>query len=224
MITKYGYDVYFTVAVICVVVIILAILFIEPKTYRFLLVFGSLVFLGFTTYFFRDPERTPTKCDNCILSPADGKVITVKQIRDEEFFHTDVRQISIFMSPLNVHVNRTPITGTVEHVRYIKGEYFAAFEDKASEKNEQMIIGLNGVQGKIMFKQIAGFIARRIVCDLKPGDTVIAGERFGMIKFGSRLDVFVPLSADIHVKNGDITKAGETILGEYHHSQLEMTN
>ncbi|MBN1398493.1 MAG: phosphatidylserine decarboxylase family protein [Bacteroidetes bacterium] len=223
MITKYGYDVYFTVAVICIVVIILATLFIEPKAYRYLLVLVSFVFLGFTTFFFRDPERTPPKGNNFILSPADGKVIVIKKVRDEEFFQTDVRQISIFMSPLNVHVNRNPITGTVEHIRYVKGEYFAAFEDKASEKNEQMIIGLNGVQGKILFKQIAGFIARRIVCDLKPGDTVIAGERFGMIKFGSRLDVFVPLSADIHVKLGDITKAGETILGEYPRNQTEMT-
>jgi len=221
MITKYGYDVYFTIAVLCIVVVILALLFIEPKTYRYLLIFVSIIFLGFTTYFFRDPDRTSPRGDNFILSPADGKVIVIKQVRDEEFFKTEIRQISIFMSPLNVHVNRIPITGTVEHIRYVKGDYFAAFEDKASEKNEQMIVGLKGTQGKIMFKQIAGFIARRIVCDVKPGDTVIAGERFGMIKFGSRLDVFVPLSVDIHVKVGDITKAGETILGEYPRSQSE---
>ncbi|MBI3786863.1 MAG: phosphatidylserine decarboxylase family protein, partial [Ignavibacteriales bacterium] len=128
----------------------------------------------------------------------------------------EVTQISIFMSPLNVHVNRNPISGAVQHLRYVKGEYFAAFEDKASEKNEQMIIGIEGERGKVLFKQIAGFVARRIVCTLHVGDTVKAGERFGMIKFGSRVDVFVPTDAAVRVKAGDITVAGETVLAEFH--------
>jgi phosphatidylserine decarboxylase len=119
------------------------------------------------------------------------------------------------MSPLNVHVNRSPVTGIVKHARYVKGEYFAAFEDKASEKNEQMIIGIECAKGKVMLKQIAGFIARRIVCPLKAGDTVNSGERFGMIKFGSRVDVFLPLSVNVQTKVGDHTVAGETILGDF---------
>jgi phosphatidylserine decarboxylase len=221
MITRYGYDVYFTIAAVCVVIIVLALIFIEPKSYRYSLIVVSLAFLGFTTNFFRDPERTTPKDENLIISPADGKIIVIKQVWDDEFFHANVQQISIFMSPLNVHVNRNPITGTVRHTRYVKGEYFAAFEDKASERNEQMIVGLEGANGKVMFKQIAGFIARRIVCPLKPGDTVNMGERFGMIKFGSRVDVYFPLSVNVRAQVGDITKAGETILGGYSQKESE---
>jgi phosphatidylserine decarboxylase len=221
MITRYGYDVYFTIAAVCVVIIVLALIFIEPKSYRYSLIVVSLAFLGFTTNFFRDPERTTPKDENLIISPADGKIIVIKQVWDDEFFHANVQQISIFMSPLNVHVNRNPITGTVRYTRYVKGEYFAAFEDKASERNEQMIVGLEGANGKVMFKQIAGFIARRIVCPLKPGNTVNMGERFGMIKFGSRVDVYFPLSVNVRAQVGDITKAGETILGGYSQKESE---
>jgi phosphatidylserine decarboxylase len=221
MITKYGYDVYFSIAAVCVVFIILALLFVEPKSTRYSLIFVSLIVLGFTTNFFRDPDRISPQSENLIIAPADGKVIVVKQLRDEEFFHADVWQVSIFMSPLNVHVNRNPISGAVKHVRYVKGEYFAAFEDKASEKNEQMIVGLEGKYGNVMFKQIAGFVARRIVCPLKTGDFVKSGERFGMIKFGSRVDVFLPLSTDVKIRVGDITRAGETILGEFSQNKSE---
>ena len=221
MITKYGYDVYFTIAAVCVVIIVLALLFIEPRSYRYSLIVVSFAVLGFVTNFFRDPERSTPAGGNLILAPADGKVVVVKKIFDNEFFHSDVWQISIFMSPLNVHVNRNPISGIVKHTRYVKGEYFAAFEEKASEKNEQMIVGVEGAGGKVMFKQIAGFIARRIVCPLKSGDTVQAGERFGMIKFGSRVDVFVPLTVEIKTKADDVTIAGETILGEFPKMRLE---
>ena len=215
MITKYGYDVFFTIATVCVVIIVLALLFLEPKSYRYSIIIVSLAVLGFTANFFRDPERITPKGENLILAPADGKIVAQKKIFDNEFFHSDVWQISIFMSPLNVHVNRNPITGVVKHTRYVQGKYFAAFEDKASEKNEQMIVGLESAKGKVMFKQIAGFIARRIVCPLRPGDTVNAGERFGMIKFGSRVDVLLPMSVDIRTKIGDVTIAGETIMGEF---------
>jgi len=215
MITRYGYDVFFTVTAVCLIVIVLALLFIEPKILRYGVALVAFVFLALTANFFRDPNRTTPKGDRLVIAPADGKVIHVKTVQDNEFFHSEVRFISIFMSPLNVHVNRNPITGTVTHTRYVKGEYFAAFEDKASEKNEQMIIGMESQHGKVLFKQIAGFLARRIVCDLKPGDAVVAGERFGMIKFGSRLDVFVPLTATVNVKVGDVTTAGETIIAEF---------
>lgn len=221
MITRYGYDVYFTIAAVCVVVIVLALLFIEPKSYRYSLIVVSLAFLGFTTYFFRDPERTTPKGENLIIAPADGKVIVIKNIHDDEFFHSDVQQISIFMSPLNVHVNRNPISGVVRYARYVHGEYFAAFKDKASEKNEQMIIGIEGKQERVMLKQIAGFIARRIVCGLKVGDRVKKGERFGMIKFGSRVDVFLPISASVRVTVGARAVAGETVLGEFSQNKLE---
>lgn len=216
MITRYGYDVFFTIVAICLVAIVVAVLFIEPKVFKFSVITGSLVLLGFTVNFFRDPNRITPAGSNLVISPADGKVIVVKKVQEPEYFHSEVTQISIFMSPLNVHVNRNPISGAVQHLRYVKGEYFAAFEDKASEKNEQMIIGIEGERGKALFKQIAGFVARRIVCTLHVGDTVKAGERFGMIKFGSRVDVFIPTDAAVRVNVGDVTVAGETVLAEFH--------
>ncbi len=214
-ITKYGYDVFFTVVALCVVLIVLAFLFIEPRVLKAGIIVVAVGFLGFTVNFFRDPERTIPAGDHLITSPADGKIILIKHVPEHEYFHGDATQISIFMSPLNVHVNRSPITGAVRYFRYVKGEYFAAFEDKASEQNEQTIVGMEGNRGKVLFKQIAGFIARRIVCPLQVGDTLRAGERFGMIKFGSRVDVFVPLTAAVRVKVGEVATAGETVLAEF---------
>ncbi len=191
----------------------------EPRFLRYSIVTIAVIIFLFTLNFFRDPERRTPAVSNAIISPADGKVISIKVVNEPEFFEGDAQLISIFMSPLNVHVNRIPVTGIVQHTRYVKGEYFAAFEDKASEKNEQMIVGIESHYGKVLFKQIAGFIARRIVCELKIGDTVTVGHRFGMIKFGSRVDIFVPTTATIKVNIGDITKAGETIVAEFSTSQ-----
>jgi phosphatidylserine decarboxylase len=216
MITKYGYDVFFTVTLVCVVAIACALLFIEPKGLRYGILSLSFVLLALTANFFRDPDRTSPQGDGLVLAPADGKIIAVRQVDEKEYLGSGATLVSIFMSPLNVHVNRNPIAGTVGHLRYVKGEYFAAFEDKASEKNEQMIVGIENRHGRVMFKQIAGFVARRIVCTLKMGEQVRAGERFGMIKFGSRVDVFVPAMAAVRVKLGDQTVAGETILAELH--------
>ncbi|MBI2620280.1 MAG: phosphatidylserine decarboxylase family protein [Ignavibacteriales bacterium] len=160
------------------------------------------------------PCRTPPPGEGLVVSPADGKVILAMNVTENEFFKSDAFQISIFMSPLDVHVNRIPISGKVAYFRYVRGEYFAAFEDKASEKNEQTVIGLENHLGKVLFKQIAGFVARRIVCNLEVGKPVTTGERFGMIKFGSRVDVFLPTSAIPRVSVGDRAVAGETILAE----------
>ncbi|MEX0602862.1 MAG: phosphatidylserine decarboxylase family protein, partial [Bacteroidota bacterium] len=182
---------------------------------RYGIVLLALAFFGFTLNFFRDPERITPQAEGLVISPADGKIIVVKKVNEPEFLNSEATQISIFMSPLNVHVNRNPISGTVDHYRYVKGEYFAAFEDKASEKNEQTVIGMSNSHGKVLFRQIAGFVARRIVCTLKVGDTVRAGERFGMIKFGSRVDVFVPAQATMRVAVGDIAVAGETVLAHF---------
>ncbi|HEY4612054.1 MAG TPA: phosphatidylserine decarboxylase family protein [Bacteroidota bacterium] len=214
-ITKYGYDVFFTITALCLVLTVVALAFVEPRGLKYGLVGVSLLFFGFTLNFFRDPDRATPRGENLVIAPADGKVIVVKQVSENEYFRGEATLISIFMSPVNVHVNRAPISGTVDHYRYVKGEYFAAFEDKASEKNEQTVIGIEGARGKVLFKQIAGFIARRIVCNLKPGDRTTAGERFGMIKFGSRVDVFLPTSASVNVNVGDGTVAGETVLAEY---------
>jgi len=215
MITKYGYDVFFTVSILCLLAIALSLLFVEPKILKYCIVAVSVIFLGLTINFFRDPERTSPAGEDLVLSPADGKIIAIRQVEEKEFLKSGSTVISVFMSPLNVHVNRNPIGGRVKHLRYVKGEYFAAYEDKASEKNEQMVIGIEGPRGRVLFKQIAGFVARRIVCTLKMDDTVKAGERFGMIKFGSRVDVFVSANAVIRAKIGDETVAGKTVLAEF---------
>ncbi|HEY6952166.1 MAG TPA: phosphatidylserine decarboxylase family protein [Bacteroidota bacterium] len=215
MITRYGYDVFFTIATVCTVLVIVAAIFIEPKLPRYCVIILSATFFGLTVNFFRDPDRTTPSGESHIIAPADGKIVAVRQIDENEYLHSRATQISIFMSPLNVHVNRNPISGTVQHVRYVPGEYFAAYEDKASEKNEQMVVGLENAHGKVLFKQIAGFLARRIVCSLKVGERVTAGERFGMIKFGSRVDVFVEEGSEVRVRVGDISVAGETILADF---------
>ncbi len=215
MITKYGYDVFFTITGICLLAIILALAFVEPRILKYSIVGIALLFFGFTLNFFRDPDRTTPTRQNVVVSPADGKVIVVKTVVENEFFRGPAAQISVFMSPLNVHVNRIPMTGKVTHFRYVEGEYFAAYEEKASEKNEQTIIGLENHKGKVLFKQIAGFVARRIVCAVNVGDSVQMGERFGMIKFGSRVDVFLPADAVLKVAVGDRAVAGETILAEF---------
>jgi phosphatidylserine decarboxylase len=215
MITKYGVDVFIFISVSCVIIVFLSLVLIKIPALKYGLVAFSILAFLFTANFFRDPERITPSIDNGIIAPADGEIIGVKEMNENEFMKSSSIRISIFMSPLNVHVNRNPISGTVRYYRYIKGEYFAAFEDKASEKNEQNIIGIENERGKVVFRQIAGFIARRIVCTLKEGDSVKAGERFGMIKFGSRVDVYVPSSVKVLVKNGQKTEAGVTVLAEF---------
>ncbi len=174
----------------------------------------AVVFLLFSMNFFRDPERTPPNKNNVIVSPADGEIVAIKEIEEDQFLKSKAQQVSIFMSPLNVHVNRIPISGKVDFLKYVKGDYLVAFHEKADKRNERTEIGITSKFGKMFFTQIAGFIARRIVCDLKVGDDVTMGNRFGMIKFGSRSDVIVPLNWKPKFKMGDKVKAGETILFE----------
>jgi len=216
MITRYGYDVFFTLLGFYAVIILLAAFLVEPRILKLALIVLSLAAFAFTLNFFRDPERLTPEGSGLVLAPADGRIIKIASVHEHEFFGGDATMISIFMSPLNVHVNRIPIHGVVKHMRYVEGEYFAAFEDKASEKNEQMIVGIEGTEGRVMMKQIAGFVARRIVCELALGDTVVRGKRFGMIKFGSRVDVFLPPSSVVKVRVDERTVAGETILAVFH--------
>ncbi len=213
MITKYGYS---TVAVITIISFILIVIGIYSNNnfMKFGLILIAILIMIFTLNFFRDPERKAPAKENIIVSPADGKILFVKKITDQRFLHGEAKMIAIFMSPLNVHVNRIPISGKVEYIKYHQGEFIAAFEDKASEKNERNEIGITSKYGKVLFIQIAGFVARRIVSDLKIGDEVNIGERFGMIKFGSRVDVIVPTDWIEKVKKNDIVCAGETILFE----------
>lgn len=174
-----------------------------------------LVLTGFFVNFFRDPERHAPPGASLVISPADGKVIIVEPQHDEtRFLKSRAAMISIFMSPLDVHVNRAPVDGEVTGVHYNAGKYFAAFSEKASLDNEQNAIVMRADDGRgIAFIQIAGFLARRIVCRVRPGDRCRRGERVGMIKLGSRVDVFIPGDVEISVKLGDRVRAGETVLG-----------
>jgi len=175
----------------------------------------SFVLAAFFIYFFRDPERKTPVDKNSIISPADGKVIVIQEVDDQEFFKTTVKKVSIFMSVFSVHVNRMPITGKVTYFNYHRGKFHAAFKEAASIENEQTSIGVENDNFKMMFKQIAGVLARRIVCPVRVGWNAKQGERFGLIKFGSRVDLFFPVNTEVKVKLNDKVKAGETVIGSY---------
>jgi len=165
-------------------------------------------------YFFRDPDRQIPKDEDLIISPADGKVVLIQKTDENEYLNSKVTQISIFLSPLDVHVNRNPLSGMLEYVKYYPGKYLMAWEDHASEMNERAHFGVIHQSGtKILFKQITGFLARRIVYNLEEGQQIKAGERFGIMKFGSRMDILVPDNVNIEVQKGDRTVAGETVIG-----------
>ena len=180
-----------------------------------LLAIVAAVLAGFFVNFFRDPERATPAEPGLVISPADGKIIIVERDTDEpRFLKSRAAKISVFMSPLDVHVNRAPVDGEILGVHYNAGKYFAAYADKASLDNEQNAIVMRAPDGRgLAFVQIAGFLARRIVCRVQPGDRCRRGERVGMIKLGSRVDIFIPGNVDLSVKLGDRVRAGETVLG-----------
>lgn len=171
--------------------------------------------LAFTLYFFRDPDRTTPTGDHLFIAPADGKVIEIKKINEPKYLKSEATQVSIFLSPLDVHVNRIPLSGTIEYAEYIPGEYLVAWHEKASELNERSEFGVRNSSGaRMFFRQITGYVARRIVFHIKKGDNVVAGDRFGMMKFGSRMDLVFTDEIALNVKAGDVVVAGETIMGE----------
>jgi phosphatidylserine decarboxylase len=176
-----------------------------------------LVFLFalFTAYFFRDPERTIPYDDAALLAPADGTIIDIREVEEPLYLREKVKRVSIFMSPFNVHVNRAPVTGVIDFAHYHPGKFLSAFKEKASLDNESIFIGIKNSTGeqKIAVKLIAGLIARRIVFNKKKGDMLQQGDRIGMIRFGSRAELFCPLSTEISVKNGDKVCGGLTVMG-----------
>jgi phosphatidylserine decarboxylase len=173
----------------------------------------ALVLTLFVLFFFRDPERLLPKGKDLVVSPADGRVIVIKDVYEPDFLKQDVKQVSIFLSVFNVHVNRAPVGGTVEAVKYNPGKFHVAAVDKASLENEQTGMVIVHGKHKILVKQIAGFIARRIVCYAKPGDELAPGERYGLIRFGSRVDLFLPRDSELKVKVGDRIKGVRDIIG-----------
>lgn len=178
---------------------------------------AGVLLLAFVLFFFRDPERIPPgdlDTDHAVLAPADGRVVQIREVTEAEFVGGPATQISIFLSVFNVHVNRIPAEGTLTYVDYHSGSFHVAWHEKASEENEHAAFGLEHPTGTpIFFKQIAGLIARRIVYHVEEGDSVYAGERFGMIRFGSRVDVVVPSTVSVEVEEGDVVRAGLTLLG-----------
>ncbi len=215
MIAPEGYGIVGISVVIGVVLVAAGLLVASP--WRWILVGVALLVVAFTLFFFRDPERTiPVQGTEgrVLLAPADGKVVVVREVEFEPLYlKGPARQVSIFLSPLNVHVNRVPTNGIVEYDNYVSGDYLVAWHPKASEQNERSQLGIRHPSGiPVLFKQIAGAVARRVVYHIGVGDTVRAGERFGIVKFGSRMDILVPMSVEITVTEGDRVRGGETVI------------
>ena len=179
-----------------------------------LLAFVLLLLALWVAYFFRDPERTGERGATLVVSPADGKLIMITEVDEPTFVKGRAIRLSIFMNVFNVHVNRYPVDGAVKYIHYNKGKFFNAAAEKSSLENEQMSVGLESGRYRVLVRQIAGLIARRIVTYSKLGETVKQGDRMGIIRFGSRVDVFIPVGSKVRAKLGGVTAAGVTILAE----------
>lgn len=179
-----------------------------------LLALPALALTTFALYFFRDPERIGPTSDDALISPADGKVILIEKIIDDQYLLGQVYKVSIFMNVFNVHVNRAPVNGAVEKILYFPGKFYSADSDRGAMHNEHCAVLVRSTSGhRMAFVQVAGLIARRIVCWLETGDQVQRGQRFGMIRFGSRVDLYIPAQTQLEVSVGQKVKAGETVLG-----------
>jgi len=213
MFHKEGFKIILIVALILVTGLLLIDNFVPifwlQKSLMILLLIGFVLILQF----FRDPKRRTILNDQHVIAPADGKVVVIEEVLESEYFKEKRRQISIFMSPLNVHVTRYPVSGKVAYSKYHPGKYLVAWHPKSSEENERTTIVVdNAGVGQILYRQIAGAVARRIVNYAKKDQFVIQGEDAGFIKFGSRIDIFVPLDMKIEVVLNQKTRGGETIL------------
>ena len=202
---------FFTIAVIDVIIYI----FLQDFRIFYFLMAASLVFAVLVVYFFRVPRRSVVKNDSHVLAPADGKVVEVKEVFEKEYFKDKRLQVSIFMSPLNVHQNRAPIGGEITFIKHHRGAFYPAFVEKSSHLNERCTTVFKLKNGKeVLARQIAGTVARRICIYKKPGDHIEQGAEYGFIRFGSRVDVFLPHSAKINVEYGVNTVGGKTVIAE----------
>lgn len=192
-----------------------AVYLLLPRRAFWWVVGGSLVVFGFFTQFFRNPLRTTPRVANAVIAPADGTIVAIEPANETEYFHDTRLKISIYMSALNVHVNRVPVDGTVVYNRYHPGKYLVAFHPKASELNERNTVVLETPHGQqVLVRQIAGLLARRIRYFLQEGQMVRAGDELGFIKFGSRCDLFLPLDAQAKVYLDQRVTGGETVLAD----------
>ncbi len=192
-----------------------AIIYIALKEYLiyYILIGASLILAGLVVYFFRVPKRKIDINEKHVLAPADGKIVEIKEVYEKEYFKADCMQISIFMSPLNVHQNRAPVSGEITYINHKRGAYYPAFVEKSSELNERCSTVFRTKSGtEILARQIAGTVARRICFYKEPGDKIEQGTEYGFIRFGSRVDVFLPLDANVTVNLYENTTGGKTIL------------
>ncbi len=194
-------------------VIMLEVLFDDSSSLKSILQIFSLIIFVFILWFFRNPKRNIIKNPELILSPADGKVIAIKEVDELEYFNDKKIQISIFLSPLDIHVNRYPVSGEILYSKYHKGEYLVAWHPKSSDKNERTTVVIKNKKfGEVMYRQIAGSVARRIVNYAKVNSNVEQGEDSGFIKFGSRVDLFLSKDLNLKIKVGDKVKGGLSII------------
>lgn len=188
----------------------------ELRLVQNLVIGVSVIFYLLILQFFRNPVFDISRNDNQVLAPADGKVVVIEETTEAEYLRDRRKQVSIFMSPVNVHVNRMPVGGVISYFKYHPGKYLVAWHPKSSTENERTTVVAKMKNGtEILFRQIAGALARRIKCYVKEGQPLQQGDEFGFIKFGSRVDVFLPLNARVVVKPGDITKGGRTVIAEF---------
>ena len=200
---------FFTIAVLDVIIYI----FLQDFLIFYFFMAASLVLAGLVVYFFRVPNREIVKNETHVLAPADGKIVEVLEVFEEEYFKDKRIQVSIFMSPLNVHQNRAPIGGDITFIKHHKGAFYPAFVEKSSHLNERCTTVFKTKNGtEVLARQIAGSVARRICNYKKPGDKIEQGAEYGFIRFGSRVDIFLPLDAKVTVKYGDIPVGGKTVI------------
>lgn len=210
-------DCYGTIAIVWIIGCILTYLilhFIPIAFISYPLATLPLFMMGFVLFFFRVPERTTVTGENVVTSVADGKVVVIDKVYEPEYVKGECLQVSVYMDFFNVHVNFWPVSGEVTYYKYHPGKYMLAYLPKASELNEHTSTAVRSPYGDVFFKQLAGTFARRIVCYAKPGNTTVKGEECGIIKFGSRIDMYLPLDAEIKVSLGDCVKACETVIAE----------
>ena len=214
LIHKEGYIIILN-TIIILSVLNYAITFFDIEWLNTITLIGSIIFFLIILQFFRNPIRKVSAAENEVVAPADGKVVVIEEVEETEYFKDKRLQISIFMSPINVHVNRYPINGKVQYAKYHPGKYLVAWHPKSSTKNERTTIVVENDKIAVLFRQIAGALARRIVMYSKENDIVNKGDDFGFIKFGSRVDLFFPVGTKIEVELNQIVKGNKTIIARY---------
>lgn len=207
-----GYKIIFITMLILGIINILSYQFIGENWISKTILAISLVFFILIVQFFRNPLRNTVLNDKHIIAPADGKVVVIEEVEEPEYFKDKRKQVSIFMSPINVHVNRNPISGIVKYAKYHPGKYLVAWHPKSSTENERTTVVIGNGSVEVLFRQIAGALAKRIVYYVKEGDNVKQGGEMGFIKFGSRIDLYLPLDTVINVSLNQKTKGGETVI------------